>query len=74
VSAVDWSWKEYSVPLIVEAGPCVYGLVHRQDGRVFLRRYQREIPQGLNFTDVLRRNIGLAADRVRSQLVKDVFM
>ena len=61
------NWHQQSVTLTVPCGPKVYGRV-RRGGRVHIRRYGREIKNGLSLADLLVE----AHERTRAAMVEQM--
>lgn len=75
-SAANFSWKEYSsVPILIPRGwPACYGFVHRRDGHVFIRNYNRPLKKGgLTFVDLVAWKYRKNEERLRKWLTEALY-
>lgn len=75
-STANFFWKEYSsVPILIPRGwPACYGFVHRRDGRVFIRNYNRPLKKGgLTFVDLVAWKYRKNEERLRKWLAEALY-
>jgi len=64
IQAAQYSHISYGMGFAIQRGPKIYGRV-RRGGRVFFRKYEREIKGGLSFDELLVLRLEQSNERLR---------